>query len=212
MTTSTIDMSDIFYKTVVHAVSILIFGLGFFLTVFAVYGITDTKLRNLKTQEVELQQKLFQADAARTQSDAARIQNQVAMNEKIKQLECLAQNVYWEAAGESFEGKVAVAQVTMNRLESGRYGKTICQVVFQRTKVYETVICQFSWTCSAKSRIPPRNHRLFKESEEVAKKVYLENYRLPSMAKAMYFHNTTVRPGWNKTKVGQIGQHVFYRD
>ncbi len=205
MTTSPLDISHICYKTVAHIVSTLIFGLGLGLTVIAVYGITDTKLRNLKTQEAELQQKLMY-------SDAKQAQQQLAMNEKIKQLECLAQNVYWEAAGESFEGKVAVAQVTMNRLESGRYGKTICQVVFQRTKVYETVICQFSWTCTAKSRIPPRNQRLFKESEEVAKKVYFENYRLPHMTKAMYFHNTTVRPGWNKVKVAQIGQHVFYRD
>lgn len=205
MTTSPLDISHICYKTVAHIVSTLIFGLGLCLTVIAVYGITDTKLRNLKTQEAELQQKLMY-------SDAKQAQQQLAMNEKIKQLECLAQNVYWEAAGESFEGKVAVAQVTMNRLESGRYGKTVCQVVFQRTKVYETVICQFSWTCTAKSRIPPRNQRLFKESEEVAKKVYLENYRLPHMTKAMYFHNTTVRPGWNKVKVAQIGQHVFYRD
>ena len=205
MTTSTLDISNICYKTVAHAVTTLIFGLGLFLTVFAVYGITDTKLKNLKIQEVELQQKLKLADATKAQQ-------QIALNEKIKQLECLAQNIYWEAAGESFEGKVAVAQVTMNRLESGRYGKDICQVVFQRTKVYETVICQFSWTCTAKSRIPPRNQRLFKESEEIAKKVYFENYRLPHMTKAMYFHNTTVRPGWNKVKVGQIGQHVFYRD
>lgn len=205
MTTSTLDISNICYKTVAHAVTTLIFGLGLFLTVFAVYGITDTKLKNLKIQEAELQQKLKLADATKAQQ-------QIALNEKIKQLECLAQNIYWEAAGESFEGKVAVAQVTMNRLESGRYGKDICQVVFQRTKVYETVICQFSWTCTAKSRIPPRNQRLFKESEEIAKKVYFENYRLPHMTKAMYFHNTTVRPGWNKVKVGQIGQHVFYRD
>lgn len=205
MTTSTLDISNICYKTVAHAVTTLIFGLALFLTVFAVYGITDTKLKNLKIQEAELQQKLKLADATKAQQ-------QIALNEKIKQLECLAQNIYWEAAGESFEGKVAVAQVTMNRLESGRYGKDICQVVFQRTKVYETVICQFSWTCTAKSRIPPRNQRLFKESEEIAKKVYFENYRLPHMTKAMYFHNTTVRPGWNKVKVGQIGQHVFYRD
>ena len=205
MTTSTLDISNICYKTVAHAVTTLIFGLGLFLTVFAVYGITDTKLKNLKIQEAELQQKLKLVDATKAQQ-------QIALNEKIKQLECLAQNIYWEAAGESFEGKVAVAQVTMNRLESGRYGKDICQVVFQRTKVYETVICQFSWTCTAKSRIPPRNQRLFKESEEIAKKVYFENYRLPHMTKAMYFHNTTVRPGWNKVKVGQIGQHVFYRD
>jgi len=212
MTTSTVDISNICYKTVAHAVSTLIFGLGLFLTVFAVYGITNNKIKNLKVQEAELHQKVLLSDIAKANHQIVSAQQQVAMNERIKQLECLAQNIYWEAAGESFEGKVAVAQITMNRLESGRFGKTICQVVFQRTKVYEKVICQFSWTCTAKSRVPPRNLRLFKESEDIARKVYLENYRLPQMTKAMYFHNTTVRPGWNKVKVGQIGQHIFYRD
>ena len=198
-------LSHICYKTIIFGLATIIFGTALMTTVFAVYGITDNKLRTLKYQnaaEMEMLQK----------ADLAKAQHQKLMLEKATQLECLAKNVYWEAAGESFEGKVAVAQVTLNRLESGRYGNTICQVVFQRTKLYEKVICQFSWTCTAKSRIPPRNQRLFKESEEVAKKVYLENYRLPNLTKAMYFHNTTVRPGWNKVKIAQIGQHVFYRD
>jgi hypothetical protein len=50
----------------------------------------------------------------------------VSASEKIKQLDCLTRNIYWEAASEPFEGKVAVAQVTMNRLESGRFGDSVC--------------------------------------------------------------------------------------
>lgn len=198
-------ISNLCYRGVIGAIGTIIFGISLFVTVFAVYGITDTKLRNLQYQEAMQSQNLKEADAKRGQE-------QQALAEKLKQLECLAKNVYWEAASEPYEGKVAVAQVTMNRLESGRYGQTICQVVFQRSKVYEKVICQFSWTCSGKSRVPLRNQRLFKESEEVAKKVFFENYRLPNMTKAMYFHNTTVRPGWNKIRIDQIGQHIFYRD
>lgn len=201
----TMGLSHICYKTIINGIATIIFAGALFGTVFAVYGVTDTKLRNLKFEESAQIEKL-------TKADAAKAQHLKIMAENATQLECLAKNIYWEAAGESFEGKVAVAQVTLNRLESGRYGKTICQVVFQRTKLYEDVICQFSWTCTAKSRIPPKNQRLFKESEEIAKKVYIENYRLPQLTKAMYFHNTTVRPGWNKVKIAQIGQHVFYRD
>ena len=44
----------------------------------------------------------------------------VSAEDRTRQLECLANNIYWEAASEPFEGKVAVAQVTMNRVESGR--------------------------------------------------------------------------------------------
>lgn len=201
----TMRLSHVCYKTIINGMATIIFGTALFATVFAVYGITDSKLRNLKYQDALQMEQLQKADALKAHQ-------QKVMAENATQLECLAKNIYWEAAGESFEGKVAVAQVTINRLESGKYGKTICQVVFQRTKIYENVICQFSWTCTAKSRIPIRNQRLFKESEEIAKKVYIENYRLPQLAKAMYFHNTTVRPGWNKVKIAQIGQHVFYRD
>ena len=50
----------------------------------------------------------------------------VTMQEKLHQLDCLTRNIYWEAASEPFEGKVAVAQVTMNRLASGRFGDSVC--------------------------------------------------------------------------------------
>ena len=127
-----------------------------------------------------------------------------------KQLDCLAQNIYWEAAGESFEGKVAVAQVTVNRAESKKFPNDICKVVYQKNKVYETLICQFSWACEGKPPIKVVHPTLYKESEEVAKKVLLENFRLPGLTTAMYYHNTSVKPGWKKKKIGQIGNHIFY--
>ena len=48
-------------------------------------------------------------------------------------LECLAKNIYYEAASESTEGKVAVGLVTINRSNSGQYPNSICGVVNQRT-------------------------------------------------------------------------------
>ena len=49
-----------------------------------------------------------------------------------KELQCLAQNVYFEARGESSDGQLAVALVTMHRVKSRRYPSTICNVVWQR--------------------------------------------------------------------------------
>ena len=69
----------------------------------------------------------------------------VSAEDRTRQLECLANNIYWEAASEPFEGKVAVAQVTMNRVESGRFADTVCGVVYQKNVIYEKVICQFTW-------------------------------------------------------------------
>ena len=42
----------------------------------------------------------------------------------INQMHCLATNIYHEARGESFAGKVAVANVTHNRVDSKRYPDT----------------------------------------------------------------------------------------
>ena len=76
----------------------------------------------------------------------------VTAAERTQQLHCLSQNIYYEAGHESFEGKVAVAQVTMNRVEDGRFGKGVCGVVHQRNTFYEKVICNS--VGSAKARAP----------------------------------------------------------
>ncbi len=46
--------------------------------------------------------------------------------------ELIARVVYAEARGERFEGQVAVAQVVINRFESGRFGKTVKKIVFAK--------------------------------------------------------------------------------
>jgi len=127
-----------------------------------------------------------------------------------KQLNCLARNIYHEAGGESFEGKVAVAQVTINRAESGQFPSDICQVVYQKNIIYEKVLCQFSWYCSSASINKPMNGPVYTESMEVAKKVLLEGFRLPSIKNALYFHGDYVNPKWGKQPVAKIGRHIFY--
>jgi spore germination cell wall hydrolase CwlJ-like protein len=127
-----------------------------------------------------------------------------------KQLDCLARNIYHEAGYEPFEGKVAVAQVTINRAESGQFPSDICQVVYQKNVVYEKVLCQFSWYCDGPSAKKPMNGPVYTESMEVAKKVLLEGFRLPSIKKALYFHGDYINPKWGKQPVAKIGRHIFY--
>jgi len=67
---------------------------------------------------------------------------------------CLAQNVYHEARGESWHGKMAVALVTLNRTEHWRFPKTICKVVYQPG--------QFTWTQYRNLRIL-RNTRMARQ-------------------------------------------------
>jgi spore germination cell wall hydrolase CwlJ-like protein len=134
----------------------------------------------------------------------------VSAAERMKQLDCLTRNIYWEAASEPFEGKVGVAQVTLNRVESGKFAPTVCGVVYQKNVFYQKVVCQFSWYCENVSKIRPIHKEMWKESEEVAKKVLLENFRLPSLKNALYYHADYVNPGWQKPKIDKIGRHIFY--
>ena len=150
-------------------------------------------------------------DTLRTTNEVAR-QGFVSAADRAKQLDCLTRNIYWEAATEPFEGKVAVAQVTINRVESGRFAPDICGVVYQKNVVYDRVICQFSWFCDGSSKVRPIYPAHWKEAEEVAKKVLLEGFRLPSVKNALYFHADYVKPQWGKPQVAKFGRHIFYAE
>jgi spore germination cell wall hydrolase CwlJ-like protein len=150
-------------------------------------------------------------DTLKTTNEVAR-QGFVSAADRARQLDCLTRNIYWESATEPFEGKVAVAQVTINRVESGRFASDICGVVYQKNIVYDKVICQFSWFCDGSSKIRPIYPAHWKESEEVAKKVLLEGFRLPSVKNALYFHADYVNPRWGKPQVAKFGRHIFYAE
>jgi len=134
----------------------------------------------------------------------------ISAAQRTRELDCLTRNIYWEAASEPFEGKVGVAQVTMNRVNSGKFASSVCGVVHQKNVIYEKVICQFSWYCENTSKVRPIHQPLWRESEEVAKKVLLENFRLPSLKNALYYHADYVNPGWKNPKIEKIGRHIFY--
>ena len=138
-------------------------------------------------------------------------QDVMSIKVREQQLECLAINIYREAGYEPFEGKVAVAQVTLNRVENGRFGKDVCGVVYQKNVVMERVVSQFSWYCDRTHRNRPVNKEAYNESYEVAKKVLLEGFRLSVLKDALFYHATYVNPRWNLEKIGTIGQHIFYK-
>jgi len=142
---------------------------------------------------------------------ARQIASPVTAQMRQTQLDCLARNIYHEAGYEPFEGKVAVAQVTINRAESGQFPSDICGVVYQRNVVYQKVLCQFSWYCESPSALKPMNGAAYTESMEVAKKVLLEGFRLPDLKSALYYHADYVNPGWGKKPIAKIGHHIFYQ-
>ena len=48
-----------------------------------------------------------------------------------KELYCLATNIYFESRNQPQVGRVAVGQVTMNRMNSPKFPNTVCEVVKQ---------------------------------------------------------------------------------
>ncbi len=167
--------------------------LGFLAVAFLVQYLTTTKFATLK------------------EKNGYYSQDVVSIKTREQQLDCLAINIYREAGYEPFEGKVAVAQVTMNRVQTGKFGKDVCGVVYQKNVIMERVVCQFSWACDAVHRNRPINKEAYNESYEVAKKVLLEGFRLSVLKDALYYHATYVNPRWPLEKIGQIGQHIFYK-
>jgi len=147
----------------------------------------------------------------KTASIQPMVQTEITAQYRQRQLTCLARNIYYEAGNEPFEGKVAVAQVTINRALAAGFPDDICKVIYQKNVIYERVVCQFSWYCDrvAQSRII--HSEIYNESMEVAKKVLLEGFKLPALTQALYYHADYVKPNWNRTRVAKIGRHIFYQ-
>jgi len=139
--------------------------------------------------------------------------NQLTVDAK-QQVECLAQNIYYEAGHEPETGQVAVALVTLNRVKDGRFADDICSVVKQKTRVAHIgdryVVCQFSWFCETRK---PIKQEVYDRVMRVALYVYA-NYEMINDVThgALYYHADYVNPRWKLTKTVTIGRHIFYKE
>lgn len=122
----------------------------------------------------------------------------------VKEVTCLAQNIYHEARGESPTGRRAVAHVTLNRVKSPRYPDTICEVVYQPE--------QFSWTASGPGDLS--EPAAFENALVVAINAMSGLSRDPTGGADHYYNHHKVTPYWSAsfetTRV--IGQHTFQKD
>lgn len=128
-----------------------------------------------------------------------------------EELRCLALNVYWEARSEPFEGQLAVAHVTLNRVEHEKYPSSICGVVKQGGPNRGWGGCQFSWFCDGKSD-KPRDRAAWRSALAVAWLALLETDGDRPAGDALYYHADYVQPDWAERmrKVTQIGRHIYY--
>jgi spore germination cell wall hydrolase CwlJ-like protein len=123
-----------------------------------------------------------------------------------KQIQCMAENTYFEAGHEPVKGRIAVNNVVLNRVEDKRFPKTPCGVINQRT----ARVCQFSWKCEGGKRI--RDNAAFAKAKEIAEHVYIGNYGDVTRG-AQFYHADYVSPSWGKVfdRTTKIGAHIFYK-
>ena len=119
-----------------------------------------------------------------------------------RELECLAGAIYFEAKSESLAGQLAVGHVIANRASSGRFPASYCGVVYQRS--------QFSFVRGRSMPYIPRASQDWKDAVAIARIVDQQLHPSP-MGKALFFHARRVSPRWRLTRVGTLGNHVFYR-
>ncbi len=119
-----------------------------------------------------------------------------------KEIECLTWAVYTEARGEGRKGMIAVANVIINRSESGKYPKDICKVVNQ----------PYQFEGMRHAYKPIKEPHYWDQAKEVAT---LSFYGLieDTTNGALYFHARYIMPSWAyvKDKTLSLGNHIFYK-
>jgi hypothetical protein len=133
-----------------------------------------------------------------------------ARSELLAEHRCLAQAMYYEARSEGEVGEKAVAEVVLNRLSSGEYGHSICQVVFAGS---QTAVCQFSFACDG-SLLRPKEDEEWRKAEILAARILSRQLGLGNITEnATFYHANYVKPSWASrlVRTAEIGNHIFYR-
>ena len=126
----------------------------------------------------------------------------------LKQVACMAKNIFYEAGGETILGQAAVARVVMNRVNHG-FAETPCKVIYQKTVINENVICQFSWVCEDKGELNKAS-ATYKQAEMIAFQTMMGMYKDVVPKTTLFFHSINIDPSWPYKKKKKIGNHIFY--
>jgi spore germination cell wall hydrolase CwlJ-like protein len=182
-----------------------LFALVFF-TLYIPYNMVSQMQQRLDIQTNANRALMFELQTLNTQVEFLTLSYE-KKKALMTEVECLAKNIYFEAGGEPHAGKVAVAEVTMNRVKSRRYPRTVCGVVHQKVKG----TCQFSWVCETNKTV--RNNKNWRDSVKIAENILISKRQYGIIGNATHFHADYVEPKWAETKefVRQIGRHLFYK-
>lgn len=191
------------------------------LLVWAIVGFTNSTITNSKEQKT-----------IQIAIPAEFIESPTVAEIDVDEMHCLAKNIYFEARGETLDGKIAVANVTMNRVASSNYPNTLCGVVYQAkySKWWQEHKgrlvpirnqCQFSWYCDGKSdrlylttstgTVIKDNMNAWVDSIHIAEEAIRGNLNDITQG-ALWYHADFVQPYWSThyKEVTKVGAHIFY--
>ncbi|MFD1033651.1 cell wall hydrolase [Sphingomonas hankookensis] len=143
--------------------------------------------------------------AATDDTDHATLAAAVAAQSAViddEELNCIAIGVYYESKGEPLAGQLAVADVILNRANSGRFPASACGVLTQRS--------QFSFVKGGRLPDVDTSRPAWKTAVAIARIARDELWKSPAKG-ALFFHARRVSPNWGKTRVASLGNHIFYR-
>ena len=117
-------------------------------------------------------------------------------------IECVAKVVHHEAGNQPHTGKLAVAQVVVNRAESGRFPGKVCDVANQPGQFFRLATYN-----------PARNTPMWRAAVDAARAA-LSGQGNDVTRGAMFFHSAASRPDRffrSRQRVVQLHDQVFYR-
>jgi spore germination cell wall hydrolase CwlJ-like protein len=115
---------------------------------------------------------------------------------------CYATAVYHEVNTRSLEEKVGVINVIRNRLHSGRWGNSVCSVVYANN--------QFAVQDETHH---PVNEKAYLQTKLLVIDTIIHNKHPNEVANSLYFHDDSIPPKkkwFGHTKKTHIGRMVFY--
>jgi len=182
---------------------------GFVITIlFSAYGIINvpTVVKQVSAEVETFAVEMQHAQSKRLPAPAEKValyRTVERIKITAKELECLAKNIYHEAGVEPRAGKIAVAQITWNRVKDGRWGNDICKVVYAKA--------QFSWTLDKRKVNAKVSGELWEASKQAAVD-FVNGKRVDRLSDSLHYHATYVNPKWAVAdkQVQQVGQHIFY--
>lgn len=121
-------------------------------------------------------------------------------------LNCMALAIYAEAHTQSIEARQGVAQVILNRLRSGHFGDTVCEIVYAKGQFHGV------WDVAEGRHKWPSQEDLLRE-KLIAHSVYF--HKVPNQIgnTTYYFHDDSIRQPltWGaKSRKTKIDNLIFY--